>query len=344
MGEIRDTKNATSLQGLEKEVVDHFRDEGLDHGCIEESVGNPMRRDHQIDVYLEEKVDQLSREGSSSYVDEEIDPADAGEGRIQLENRGALNIATESDELPSIEGTNAEVEINTYKDALEVEDDIAVDFDDKVVVAALDKGAEGELLPNSQGRLVQIKLRHAEEKHEENPSLQPELSIPLQTMEDADLHLEPAELGQDSIFSCKSEVGEEMSEAGESLMMENNLGLDATCSSGLFILTGDQGNQLMQAFNCPLGEEISFQCDSCLASFETNTELLVHLRECRKEAKYKCTVCRKSFGSQALLEAHTKIHGIAKRFECHLCSKTFSTNKILKRHMRWVSNKPTMAV
>ena len=163
--------------------------------------------------------------------------------------------------------------------------------------------------------------------------LNPELNAPIENMSLTEYSGEStAPLMLQFINKPEQDDGE-VSNQNESLIISNGLGLE-TCSPELFILTEDQGNQLIQAFEYDISEDTGTRCESCLSGFSDSKELLNHLKSCKSVLSFKCPTCRREFATEARLEKHDKLHVSEKKFVCQLCEKTFSTGKILKRHFR----------
>lgn len=142
---------------------------------------------------------------------------------------------------------------------------------------------------------------------------------------------QPLKAKHDHVPSDRTKA--ETGETGESLIVGNRLSLE-NCPDGLFILSEDSGNQLIQAFDYDMSEQNEARCGTCLLTFYDAQELLSHSKMCPEETEKKCSTCRRSFPSQDVLEEHMKVHNAKKKFICHFCEKAFSTNKILKRHLR----------
>lgn len=75
-------------------------------------------------------------------------------------------------------------------------------------------------------------------------------------------------------------------------------------------------------------------CSHCHATFDTNDELSIHLRnECNKR-NLKCFYCEKKFLTSGSLKIHERIHTKEKRFMCQVCGKKFVQRGDLTTHNR----------
>lgn len=82
------------------------------------------------------------------------------------------------------------------------------------------------------------------------------------------------------------------------------------------------------------------QCFSCVQCFETEDEMLLHLKSEHKSKPHKCSRCRQSFAEKFELEDHLAIHDIMRTTnpKCEICGKEYSTNATLQQHTKDAHN------
>ncbi|XP_064809594.1 zinc finger protein 770-like [Oncorhynchus masou masou] len=85
---------------------------------------------------------------------------------------------------------------------------------------------------------------------------------------------------------------------------------------------------------------MSFQCDKCITSFETERDLQLHKCASRNQIEvtqsstYRCAICFKDFKTPSKLQRHYVTHTGERPFQCKVCEKTFTQASHLKTHQR----------
>ncbi|KAK9881994.1 hypothetical protein WA026_018183 [Henosepilachna vigintioctopunctata] len=79
-------------------------------------------------------------------------------------------------------------------------------------------------------------------------------------------------------------------------------------------------------------------CHYCNKSFNTHSNLLIHIRTHTGQKPYVCQVCNKAFSQSCNLVNHMRIHSGEKPFKCPHCDKAFTQSGNLTNHIRLHTN------
>ncbi|KAL3278454.1 hypothetical protein HHI36_013775 [Cryptolaemus montrouzieri] len=79
-------------------------------------------------------------------------------------------------------------------------------------------------------------------------------------------------------------------------------------------------------------------CHYCNKSFNTHSNLLIHIRTHTGQKPYICEVCDKAFSQSCNLVNHMRIHSGEKPFKCPHCDKAFTQSGNLNNHIRLHTN------
>ena len=96
----------------------------------------------------------------------------------------------------------------------------------------------------------------------------------------------------------------------------------------------------MPSINKAEKDPTKLQCFICTDVFESEEEMLVHLKSEHKSKPFKCSKCRQSFAEKFELEDHLAIHDIMKTsdLKCEICNKEYSTVATLHQHTKDAHN------
>ncbi|XP_057689557.1 zinc finger protein 70 isoform X2 [Corythoichthys intestinalis] len=87
---------------------------------------------------------------------------------------------------------------------------------------------------------------------------------------------------------------------------------------------------------CPAQSPLLHSCMHCTASFSRPSQLLQHQRaeHAQKPSGFLCTQCGRTFNSHSNLRIHLHVHTGARPYTCSECGKGFSQSGALKIHRR----------
>lgn len=74
------------------------------------------------------------------------------------------------------------------------------------------------------------------------------------------------------------------------------------------------------------------KCDVCEGQFNSNSELLMHVKIHPKP--FKCKVCNKFFATTSHLKRHATSHSGIRPYKCEVCGKDFTQSSNLVRHSK----------
>uniref|UniRef100_A0A1I8PAX4 Protein krueppel n=1 Tax=Stomoxys calcitrans TaxID=35570 RepID=A0A1I8PAX4_STOCA len=85
--------------------------------------------------------------------------------------------------------------------------------------------------------------------------------------------------------------------------------------------------------------ELPFGCDRCDQKFESNFQMVAHVRRIHVGKSYPCKFCDKKFALPSDLRTHTSIHSTEKPHTCELCGKSFRLKTQLRDHVTAIHTK-----
>lgn len=80
------------------------------------------------------------------------------------------------------------------------------------------------------------------------------------------------------------------------------------------------------------------ECNFCQKTFNTQSNLHIHLRTHTGSKPYVCRICGKAFSQSCNLVNHERIHSGEKPFKCPHCDKAFTQSGNLNNHIRLHTN------
>ncbi|XP_022907040.2 zinc finger protein OZF-like isoform X1 [Onthophagus taurus] len=84
-------------------------------------------------------------------------------------------------------------------------------------------------------------------------------------------------------------------------------------------------------------DDIESICLTCKQSFDSNTNLIEHEKQCHKKHKLQCNICEKQFADRKALIIHLKAHVRIKSgnmLSCHFCGQKYANQSTLQLHIR----------
>lgn len=75
-------------------------------------------------------------------------------------------------------------------------------------------------------------------------------------------------------------------------------------------------------------------CQYCMKSFNTSSNLSIHMRTHTGDKPYQCEVCTKGFSQSCNLVNHMRIHTGERPFKCPHCDRAFTQSGNLSNHIR----------
>lgn len=88
----------------------------------------------------------------------------------------------------------------------------------------------------------------------------------------------------------------------------------------------------------PSFQNNGLDCHYCSKTFNSHSNLLIHLRTHTGQRPYICEVCNKAFSQSCNLVNHMRIHSGEKPFKCPHCDKAFTQSGNLNNHIRLHTN------
>ncbi|XP_072395543.1 uncharacterized protein [Diabrotica undecimpunctata] len=80
--------------------------------------------------------------------------------------------------------------------------------------------------------------------------------------------------------------------------------------------------------------EESLYCNLCHKTFNTASNLAIHMRTHSGERPHTCEICNKSFSQSCNLVNHMRVHTGEKPFKCPHCDRAFTQSGNLNNHIR----------
>lgn len=77
-----------------------------------------------------------------------------------------------------------------------------------------------------------------------------------------------------------------------------------------------------------------YRCEVCSKGFAQSCNLVNHMRTHTGERPYKCPHCDRAFTQSGNLSNHVRLHTDEKPFKCHFCNKAFTQSGNLNSHIR----------
>lgn len=75
-------------------------------------------------------------------------------------------------------------------------------------------------------------------------------------------------------------------------------------------------------------------CNFCMKAFNTQSNLLIHMRTHTGDKPYICDICHKGFAQSCNLVNHLRIHTGERPFKCPHCERAFTQSGNLNNHIR----------
>ncbi|XP_044756123.1 zinc finger protein 271-like [Coccinella septempunctata] len=88
----------------------------------------------------------------------------------------------------------------------------------------------------------------------------------------------------------------------------------------------------------PNAEDNGLVCNFCNKAFNTQSNLLIHLRTHTGLRPYVCEICSKGFSQSCNLVNHMRIHSGERPYKCPHCDKAFTQSGNLNNHIRLHTN------